>query len=61
VKDWWSTFIHYDVPQIPQRNFDGLVAFMRERYGYTREKAEGEIARRFSPGRETDACEEIPG
>jgi hypothetical protein len=48
VKDWWRIFIHYDAPPIPQCNFDSLFAFMRERHGYTREKAEGEIARRVS-------------
>jgi hypothetical protein len=48
VKDWWSTFIHDDLPPIPQRNHDRLALFMRERYGYTSEQAEGEIARRFS-------------
>jgi len=48
VKDWWSTFVHDDLPPIPQPNKDRLVVFMQERYGYTREKAEGEITRRFS-------------
>jgi hypothetical protein len=41
-------FTHDDLPPIPQRNRDRLAAFMQERYGYTREMAEGEITRRFS-------------
>ena len=48
AKNRWSTFIHDGFPPIPEHNRDRLVAFIQERCGYTRERAEGEIRRRFA-------------
>jgi uncharacterized protein YjbJ (UPF0337 family) len=46
MKEWWGKLTDDDVAKI-QGNRDKLLGAIQERYGYTREKAEEEIMRRF--------------
>jgi uncharacterized protein YjbJ (UPF0337 family) len=46
MKEWWGKLTDDDVAKI-QGNRDKLLGAIQERYGYTREKAEEEIKRRF--------------
>jgi len=46
IKEWWGKLTDDDVAKI-QGNRDKLLGAIQERYGYTREKAEEEIKRRF--------------
>ncbi len=46
MNEWWGKLTDDDVAKI-QGNRDKLLGAIQERYGYTREKAEEEIKRRF--------------
>ncbi len=46
MKEWWGKLTDDDVAKI-QGNRDKLLGAIQERYGYTTEKAEEEIKRRF--------------
>jgi uncharacterized protein YjbJ (UPF0337 family) len=43
VKERWGELTDDDVDQV-EGNFDRLVGKLQEKYGYAKEKAEGEIA-----------------
>jgi uncharacterized protein YjbJ (UPF0337 family) len=46
MKEWWGKLTDDDIVKI-EGNRDKLLGAIQERYGYTREKAEDEIKRRF--------------
>ena len=46
VKEWWGQLTDDDLVKI-EGNRDKLLGAIQERYGYTKEKAEEEIKRRF--------------
>jgi uncharacterized protein YjbJ (UPF0337 family) len=46
VREWWGKLTDDDVERIGG-NRDRLLGVLQERYGYTRERAEDEIARRM--------------
>lgn len=46
VKEWWGQLTDDDLVRI-EGNRDKLLGAIQERYGYTKEKAEEEIKRRF--------------
>lgn len=46
VKNWWGKLTDDDLAQI-QGKRDMLVGALQKRYGYTKEKAEEEVRRRF--------------
>jgi uncharacterized protein YjbJ (UPF0337 family) len=46
VKEWWGKLTDDDIVKI-EGSRDKLLGAIQERYGYTREKAEDEIKRRF--------------
>jgi uncharacterized protein YjbJ (UPF0337 family) len=46
VKAWWGQLTDNDLDQI-QGRYDQLVGKLQERYGYTRQEAEGEIRKFF--------------
>ena len=47
VKKWWGDLTDDDLDRIEGER-DKLIGRLQERYGYTREKAEAEVDRRFS-------------
>src|SRR5262245_10527390 len=47
VKKWWGDLTDDDLDRIEGER-DILIGRLQERYGYTREKAEAEVDRRFS-------------
>ena len=46
MKEWWGQLTDDDLVKI-EGNRDKLLGAIQERYGYTKEKAEEEIKRRF--------------
>ncbi len=46
VKAWWGQLNDNDLDQI-QGRYEQLVGKLQERYGYTRQEAEGEIRKFF--------------
>jgi uncharacterized protein YjbJ (UPF0337 family) len=46
MKEWWGQLTDDDLAKI-KGNRDKLLGAIQERYGYTKEKAEAEIKRRF--------------
>jgi uncharacterized protein YjbJ (UPF0337 family) len=46
VREWWGKLTDDDVERIGG-NRDKLLGVLQERYGYTRERAEDEVARRM--------------
>jgi uncharacterized protein YjbJ (UPF0337 family) len=46
VKKWWGDLTDDDLDRIEGER-DKLIGLLQERYGYTREKAEAEVDRRF--------------
>ena len=50
LKEWWGQLTDDDLVKI-EGNRDKLLGAIQERYGYTKEKAEEEIKRRFPSSR----------
>jgi len=46
MKEWWGQLTDDDLAKI-EGNREKLLGAIQERYGYTKEKAEAEIKRRF--------------
>jgi len=46
VKQWWGELTDDDLLQV-EGNRDKLVGKLQEKYGYTRQKADDEVNRRF--------------
>jgi uncharacterized protein YjbJ (UPF0337 family) len=46
VKKWWGNLTDDDLDRIAG-DHDKLIGLLQEKYGYSREKAEEEITRRF--------------
>ncbi|MGH9341735.1 MAG: CsbD family protein [Acidobacteriota bacterium] len=46
MKDWWGKLTDDDLARI-EGNADKLIGALQEKYGYSQEKAEEEINRRF--------------
>ena len=46
MKEWWGKLTDDDIVKI-EGNREKLLGAIQERYGYTKEKAEDEIKRRF--------------
>jgi uncharacterized protein YjbJ (UPF0337 family) len=46
IKKWWGDLTDDDLDRI-EGDRDKLIGRLQERYGYTREKAEAEMNRRF--------------
>jgi uncharacterized protein YjbJ (UPF0337 family) len=46
MKEWWGKLTDDDIVKT-EGNRDKLLGAIQERYGYTKEKAEEEIKRRF--------------
>ena len=46
LKNWWGKFTDDDLDKI-NGNWDKLVGFLQERYGYSREQAENEAELKF--------------
>jgi len=46
VKEWWGDLTDDDLAKIDGKR-DKLVGSLQERYGYTRERADQEVTRRF--------------
>jgi len=47
VKQWWGELTDDDLLQV-EGNRDKLVGKLQERYGYTRQRADDEVNRRFN-------------
>ncbi|MBI3942879.1 MAG: CsbD family protein [Chloroflexi bacterium] len=47
IKQWWGELTDDDVKQV-EGNRDKLIGKLQERYGYTRQRAEDEVNRRFN-------------
>lgn len=47
IKQWWGELTDDDLMQV-EGNRDKLVGKLQERYGYTRQRADDEINRRFN-------------
>lgn len=46
VKEWWGDLTDDDLTKIDGKR-DKLVGTLQERYGYTKERADQEVTRRF--------------
>ena len=46
-REWWGKLTDNDVDKVGGK-FTNLVGVIQEKYGYTREKAEDEVNRRFA-------------
>jgi len=47
IKQWWGDLTDDDLLQV-EGNRDKLVGKLQERYGYTRQRADDEVNRRFN-------------
>lgn len=47
IKEWWGELTDDDLKQV-EGNRDKLVGKLQERYGYTRQRAEDDVNRRFN-------------